>query len=101
LTLQYIIPFHDPRHELANKPLRRARAVAPAPEQIPMIQYAIQAVLFAASALLLFSGMAFKNAGVTNGDTYQIRIDYAIVGVGVVFAIFAIFWPGKNRRDSN
>ena len=66
-----------------------------------MLPYAIQAVLFAVSALLLFFGFAFKNAGVENGDTYQITIGYAIVGVGVVFAIFAIFWPGKSRRNSD
>jgi hypothetical protein len=66
-----------------------------------MINYAIQAVLFAAGAVCLMVGLGAKQAGVTNGDTSQVAIGYAIAGVGVVFAIFAIYWPGKNRHDSN
>jgi hypothetical protein len=66
-----------------------------------MIHFATQGVLFAVSAVLVFVGIAVTQAGVANGDKYHAAIGYAIVGVGVVFAIFAIFWPGKNRRDSN
>jgi hypothetical protein len=66
-----------------------------------MIHYAIQSVLFAVSALLLICGLGAQQAGVEEGNPTQTAIGYAIVGVGVVFALFAIFWPGKNRRNSN